>query len=104
MARSLVRRSLIGPENTRYSATGECCAPASDRRSSTVGDEAATATCSRPSPVGLAVPRLERLAFVAGHCQARNSRWLAPQGISPLLDMEDPEEAKCLAVPANDCF
>ena len=102
MARSLLRRSLISPENTRCAATGECCAPASDRRSSTVCDEAPTATCCRPSPVGLAVPRLEGLAFFAGHCQARNSRWLAPQGISPLLDMENPErQARAAGGPAR---
>jgi hypothetical protein len=73
MARTLLRRSFIGPENARYAAVGECCAPASDRRPSTLREDAPTAAGSRPSAVGVAVPRLDGLAFVAGHCQARNS-------------------------------
>src|SRR5918993_3591439 len=91
MVFTLPRRSLIRPENPSCPATGECCTPASDQRPPAFREEAPTAAAIRPSPVGLALPLLGGLAFVAGDCQTRNSRWLAPQGISPLLDVEDPQ-------------
>src|SRR5918994_2374557 len=91
MARSLPGRSLITPENARRSAAGECCAPASDRRPATLREKAPALTCDRPTPVGLALPRVGRLALGARCRPARNSRCLAPQGIPPFLDLEDPE-------------
>jgi hypothetical protein len=33
--------------------------------------------------------------------QTRNSRWLAPQGVSPLLDLEDPQRQDWAAVGAT---
>src|ERR1700681_4476498 len=42
----------------------------------------------RPSVVGLAVPRLERLALSASHRQARNGHCLASRWLSFVLDLE----------------
>ena len=85
------RGGLIGPENPRCAATGEYCTPSSDRRPSTLREEAPTLACSRPALVGLAVARVDGLAFAAGHRQARNSRCMAPQGLPRILDVEDSE-------------
>src|SRR5215467_12852613 len=39
-------------------------------------------------PVGLVMRSLERLAILLGRCQAGNRPWLAPQGLSVVLDLE----------------
>ena len=86
MTYSLSRRCTIHPEDPGFAAGGECCAPAPDQHPSPLREEAPTAAGDRPSPVGLALPRLDGRAFVAGHRQTRNSRRLAPQGVW-LLDV-----------------
>src|SRR4051794_16775083 len=89
MARTLPRRSLIHPENPHCAAARECCTAASDQRLSTLREEAPAVARRRPTAVGLAVPRMGRLALVADHGQAGNSHLLASQRISSLLDVED---------------
>src|SRR5712691_2477486 len=53
-------------------------------------EETAEADSRRPSVVGVPLPGLGPLAFGAGHRQARGGDRLASQGISSLLDLEDP--------------
>src|SRR4051794_39473834 len=89
MARTLPRGRVIRPKKPHCAATGECCTAASDQHPSTLREEAPAVARSRPTPVGLAVPRLGGLAFVAGHRQARNGSCVAR--ISLRLDVEDPE-------------
>ena len=64
MVYALPRRSLIRSENPRDAAAGECCTSASDQRPPTFREQAPATADSRPSPVGLALPRLGGLAFV----------------------------------------
>ena len=52
--------------------------------------------------MGLAVPHVGTLAVVTNHREARNSHCLAPERISPLLDVKDSErEARGPAGPAR---
>src|SRR3954447_11844322 len=88
MVRPLPRRSLIGLENPHCTTAGERCAPAPDRCSSTLREQAPAVARSRPTPVGLAVPRVGRLAFVTDDRQARNRHCLASHCISAVLDVE----------------
>jgi hypothetical protein len=91
MPRIFPRRSRIRPEDPRCAAAGKCRTPASDRRAATLREETPALARGRPAAMGLALPRMDGLAFVAGHREARNSHCLAPQGFLPFLDVEDSE-------------
>jgi hypothetical protein len=98
MAGAYPRRHLICPEKSRCPAAGKSGTPASDRHSSALREEAPAFANSRPSSLGLAVPHLDGVAFVAGHRQAGNRRCLATQCVSPFLDVEDPERQARAAI------
>src|SRR5258708_35719847 len=52
--------------------------------------EAASTDVRRPTPLGMAVRGLDRLAIFLGHRQTGNRHWLAPQGLPAVLDVESP--------------
>src|SRR5882672_6214246 len=52
--------------------------------------EAAETDSARSTPLGMALPALERLAICSGHRQTRHRDCLAPQELSAVLGLEDP--------------
>jgi hypothetical protein len=52
--------------------------------------------------VGLAFPRLGGLALIAGDCEARHGRCLAPQSVPGVLDLEDPERSAGATVGSEE--
>jgi hypothetical protein len=83
-------RPLVCAPNPRHSSVRKPGPPPSDRDTPALSQEATEADCGRPHSVGLAVRSLERLAICPRHRQARNCHCMAPEGLSPFLDMEDP--------------
>src|ERR1700674_4348388 len=74
----------------RCAGVGTYRPAASDRGPEALRREAAEADCRRPSVLGFPLAGLGGLALSAGHLQARDGDRLASQGISTLLDLEDP--------------
>ena len=90
LARNATRCGNGAPESAHRSPAGEHCATSPNRRPSTLRD-AATAELIRPRFLGVAFLALERLAFDAGHRQARYSRGMVPKSVLPILDVEVPQ-------------
>src|SRR5258708_21380957 len=63
--------------------------PPSSQRCAALRQTTETDTGGSPA-VGLAVRRLERLAVQRLDRQGRDRHWLAPERLSPVLDLEDP--------------
>jgi len=83
-------RPLVFVPGTRRSSVRKPGFPPPDRGTPALSQEATEADCGRPYSVGLAMRNLERLAICFGDRQAGNGHCMAPEGLSPFLDMEDP--------------
>jgi hypothetical protein len=83
-------RPLVFVPHTRRSSIRKAGPPPPDRCPPALSQEATEADCGRPYSVGLAVRSLQRLATCPRHRQARNCHCMAPEGLWPFLDMQDP--------------
>ena len=89
------RRSFVGRRRLRRlqiasgPPSGEPRSSPPARRPASFGEEAET-DCARSAPLGVAVRSLERLAFRTDYGPAGNRHWLAPEGLSAFLEVENP--------------
>src|SRR5260370_23270927 len=80
---STLLSARLFPSPRRSASRDSCSTP------SALGLAAFEPSSQAPSPVGLALTFVERLAIGTAHCQAGDRCRLASQGFSPLLDMEE---------------
>jgi hypothetical protein len=90
---------VFDPAFARCPGVREPGSPAPNRRSSTLRKKAYQVDSTGPAAVGLALPRMERLALSAGHRSTRNGACLA----SPRLRSVSIERAEHLARTSRFC-